>query len=55
MAVPLPVKLTVADVLVMLPAARADGALQAGAEVVNVAVAAGEVAPPAQLLTMFTV
>jgi hypothetical protein len=54
-AEPLPVKLTVADVLVMPLAARAVGALQAGAAVLKLVLAAAEVWPPAQLLTMFTV
>ena len=51
-------KLTLAVVAAMLLVARAVGAAQAGNEaawVVKLTVAGAEVAPPAQLLTMFTV
>ena len=57
MAEALAVKLTLAVVCVMALVARAVGALQgAGAAwVVKLTVAGAEVAPTAQLLTMFTV
>ena len=57
MAELLPVKLTVAEVVVMLPAVKSVGALQAGgAVVVNVTVTGSDIInPPKQLLTMLTV
>ena len=54
MAEPLPVKFTVAELLVTLAGVRTVGASQV-VVVVKEVVAAAEVAPPAQLLTMLTV